>query len=40
MPLYLVPHFIAISIALQKEDADNFKGRLMGMFDVKGSRVK
>lgn len=31
---------MSINIELTKEDADNFKGRLMGMFDVKGSRVK
>ena len=31
---------MSINIELNKEDADNFKGRLMGMFDVKGSRVK
>jgi cytochrome c len=29
-----------INIMLQKEDADNIKGKLMGMFDVKASRVK
>nr|MCU0471406.1 PKD domain-containing protein [Arcicella sp.] len=29
-----------ISISLQKEDAENFKGKLMGMFDVKGTKVK
>jgi cytochrome c len=31
---------MSINIELNKDDADNFKGRLMGMFDVKGSRVK
>jgi cytochrome c len=31
---------MGINIELTKEDADNFKGKLMGMFDVKGSRVK
>jgi cytochrome c len=31
---------MSINIELTKEDADNFKGRLMGMFDVKGSRAK
>ncbi|MCA0363387.1 MAG: ThuA domain-containing protein [Bacteroidetes bacterium] len=29
-----------INMVLEKEDDDNFKGRLMGMFDVKGSRIK
>jgi cytochrome c len=29
-----------INVSLQKEDGDNFKGRLMGMFDVKGAREK
>jgi cytochrome c len=31
---------MSINVSLQKEDGDNFKGRLMGMFDVKGNRVK
>jgi cytochrome c len=31
---------MSINMDLLKEDADNFKGRLMGMFDVKGTRVK
>jgi cytochrome c len=31
---------MSINIEMSKEDSDNFKGRLMGMFDVKGTRVK
>ncbi|MBK9510719.1 MAG: ThuA domain-containing protein [Cytophagaceae bacterium] len=29
-----------INMLLEKEDADNFTGKLMGMFEVKGSRLK
>ena len=29
-----------INMLLEKEDADNFAGKLMGMFEVKGSRIK
>ena len=31
---------MSINVGLQKEDVDNFKGKLMGMFEVKGARVK
>jgi cytochrome c len=31
---------MSINMELSKEDADNFKGKLMGMFDVKANRVK
>jgi cytochrome c len=31
---------MSINVGIQKEDADNFKGKLMGMFEVKGARVK
>lgn len=29
-----------INVSLEKENNDNFKGKLMGMFDVKGIRAK
>lgn len=31
---------MSINVELSREDADNFKGKLMNMFDVRGSRVK
>ncbi|WP_019988710.1 ThuA domain-containing protein [Rudanella lutea] len=38
--VYFQANGMSINMELEKEDADNLKGKLMNMFDVKASRVK